>query len=617
MKKRICLILAAVLLSFSCLVCQASEPEEAEVLDIVEEKADENGEKKDVITEDESSKQEEVTAPFEEQKDLLKTQNVEKETKEKDADVRHGWFWEDGWYYYNNSGQKHYGWLYLENKWYYLDGDDAIFPGKMASEARKEISGVTYFFNKSGVMQTGWIKKPEGWYYLDKSGAMRRGWIQIGSKWYYLDGDNVDNPGLMVSDKQKKIGAANYFFNKSGEMLIGWIYRSGGWYYADMSGAQKIGWVMVGTKWYYLDGKNSKYPGLMVANVEKKIGENYYYFNSSGEMLIGWVYRSGGWYYTDKSGAKQTDWIFDGGKWYYLDGNNQNYPGLMVANCRKKIRGTEYYFLKNGQMATGWYYDRGYFYLNQGGVKVSGWLKEGGVWYYLDSANQNYMSHDCWKKINGNWYYFNNSGRMATGWLYLQGKWYYMASGGNMTTGWQYVDGNWYYMYYENDSNGGPYGTMARNTTINGWKVGPNGAMLPAGLSNMSEKAQGYKSLTGYIILVDRSARKVGVFNGSSGNWNNLFYWDCTVGAPSTPTVSGVFHVGSKGYYFDSYGSRCFYYTQFYGNYLFHTVLCYKDGSIMDGRLGMALSHGCVRLAVPNAKWIYDYIPRGTTVVVY
>lgn len=37
----------------------------------------------------------------------------------------------------------------------------------------------------------------------------------------------------------------------------------------------------------------------------------------------------------------------------------------------------------------------------------------------------------------------------------------------------------------------------------------------------------------------------------------------------------------------------------------------------MDGRLGMHLSHGCVRLQIDNAKWIYNNIPRGTTVVVY
>ena len=31
----------------------------------------------------------------------------------------------------------------------------------------------------------------------------------------------------------------------------------------------------------------------------------------------------------------------------------------------------------------------------------------------------------------------------------------------------------------------------------------------------------------------------------------------------------------------------------------------------------MHLSHGCVRMDINNAKWIYDTIPSGSTVVVY
>lgn len=136
--------------------------------------------------------------------------------------------------------------------------------------------------------------------------------------------------------------------------------------------------------------------------------------------------------------------------------------------------------------------------------------------------------------------------------------------------------------------------------------------------SIMSAKANMYSSSTGYLILVNRSTHKVGVFQGRQGSWNCIQYWDCSDGAPSTPTVEGTFRVGSRGYYFDSGSSRCYWYTQFYGNYLFHSVLYSKyNGNLVDGRLGMALSHGCVRLHINNAKWIYDTIPSGSTVVVY
>ena len=39
--------------------------------------------------------------------------------------------------------------------------------------------------------------------------------------------------------------------------------------------------------------------------------------------------------------------------------------------------------------------------------------------------------------------------------------------------------------------------------------------------------------------------------------------------------------------------------------------------TITDGRLGINASHGCVRLSIENAKWIYNTIPSGTKVIVY
>ena len=158
-----------------------------------------------------------------------------------------------------------------------------------------------------------------------------------------------------------------------------------------------------------------------------------------------------------------------------------------------------------------------------------------------------------------------------------------------------------------------PKHTPAPGSTQTPFKQAP-----PSPVLGMWTRANLYSSTTPYIILVDRSAHKVGIFQGWQGNWSNIAFWDCSDGAPSTPTVEGVFRVGIKGYYFDSGNARCYWYTQFYGDYLFHSVLYNKyTGALSDGRLGMALSHGCVRLDINNAKWIYDTIPSGTTVVVY
>ena len=140
---------------------------------------------------------------------------------------------------------------------------------------------------------------------------------------------------------------------------------------------------------------------------------------------------------------------------------------------------------------------------------------------------------------------------------------------------------------------------------------------IPSDRQEMVWKAQGYYSSTNWLILVDNTNNKVGIFNGSRGNWNLVQFWTCTTGKASTPTVLGEYQVGSRGYSF-GYGYTCYYWTQFYNNYLFHSVL-YDENTfrIQDGRLGQNLSHGCVRLDINNAKWIYNNIPSRTKVVSY
>lgn len=134
---------------------------------------------------------------------------------------------------------------------------------------------------------------------------------------------------------------------------------------------------------------------------------------------------------------------------------------------------------------------------------------------------------------------------------------------------------------------------------------------------DMLQRAQLYSSSTDYLLLVDTNTCKTGVFTRSGNAWEYLCYWPCSPGAPSSPTVKGVFTVQAKGYSFYAFGSLQYYYTQFYGDYLFHSITYNPDGSVQDGRLGMQLSHGCVRLEISQAKWIYDNIPAGTTVVIY
>lgn len=60
--------------------------------------------------------------------------------------------------------------------------------------------------------------------------------------------------------------------------------------------------------------------------------------------------------------------------------------------------------------------------------------------------------------------------------------------------------------------------------------------------------------------------------------------------------------------------------TQFKGNYLIHSIVYHKSGSpsrAADSRLGVNASHGCIRLATKNARWVQRNVPRGSKVVIY
>lgn len=126
------------------------------------------------------------------------------------------------------------------------------------------------------------------------------------------------------------------------------------------------------------------------------------------------------------------------------------------------------------------------------------------------------------------------------------------------------------------------------------------------------------KSPTINLITTDLENKFTYVFEkGSDGLWNQLYKWECTVGKPSTPTIKGTFYVNGRKPYFGSDTYRVKYATRIRGSYYYHSILFNANGTeIIDDRLGMALSHGCIRLAVENAQWIYDNILDTTTIII-
>jgi peptidoglycan hydrolase-like protein with peptidoglycan-binding domain len=169
-------------------------------------------------------------------------------------------------------------------------------------------------------------------------------------------------------------------------------------------------------------------------------------------------------------------------------------------------------------------------------------------------------------------------------------------------------------------ADGATYQKLALEPTSKTRYSGP-----PAATSISASKAEafvnnkGLSSPSEYLIWVSTPTTHLYIFKGSAGNWELLKDMRCTVGKPSTPTIKGTFSVIGKGGYFtvpDHEEWICRYYTQFYGDFLIHSVVYDWDLKLVDGRLGMYLSKGCVRVSLANAKYIYDNMPYGTTVYV-
>ena len=127
------------------------------------------------------------------------------------------------------------------------------------------------------------------------------------------------------------------------------------------------------------------------------------------------------------------------------------------------------------------------------------------------------------------------------------------------------------------------------------------------------------ESLTKYLVHVDLTNQKTYVYRGKKDNWSIIKTFNCSTGIAGEETPEGIFTVKEKGdwFYSDEYNQGGKYWVQFSGNYLFHSLPYNKDKSkIVDSTLGKPSSHGCVRLAEADSKWLYTIVPVGSKVII-
>ena len=383
------------------------------------------------------------------------------------------------------------------------------------------------------------------------------------------------------------------------------------------------GLAQYGNEWYYIEnGKvNWNYTGLAQRGIE-------WFYIEKGKLNwdhSGIVEYNNQWFYVVKG---RLDWNYTGlgqsdNDWYYIVRGRVNwgYTGLVQ-------RGIEWFYIENGKL--NWNhsgiveYNNQWFYVERGRLNwnYTGLGQSGNDWYYIVGGRVNWGYTGLVQKGN-EWFYIEN-GKLDwsyTGLVQKGNEWFFVREG---RLDWNYTGLACYkdaYYYVKNGRLDWSYSGYAQIDGQGEYYEVRNGRMVGGPLAKMQSVANNQASSTNYIMIVDRSTHRVGVFKGRKNSWTNVKYYKCCVGKPSTPTISGTYTVGSKGKYFDTgTKGRCWYYTQISGNYLFHSVIYDRQNSpkkIIDNSMDAAVSHGCVRLDLENAKWIYDNIPKNTKVIIY
>lgn len=122
-----------------------------------------------------------------------------------------------------------------------------------------------------------------------------------------------------------------------------------------------------------------------------------------------------------------------------------------------------------------------------------------------------------------------------------------------------------------------------------------------------------------YSIEIDLTNRVLSVLDAGGAPVRQML---CTTGRWDTPTPKGEFTMGKQRErfgYFEKFECYAQYWSQIDGDIFIHSVLYReKDADTLIRssyrNLGRSSSHGCVRLTVPDARWIYENVAPGSSV---
>ena len=135
------------------------------------------------------------------------------------------------------------------------------------------------------------------------------------------------------------------------------------------------------------------------------------------------------------------------------------------------------------------------------------------------------------------------------------------------------------------------------------------------------------KALKPYVLKVSVKDQKVYAYGLDENNeYTDLVKtMKCSTGRKGNETPLGTYEngtgPGARWHYFKKFDCWAQYAFYIQGDIMFHSVLYgSKEGSVTRSsvnNLGRRASHGCVRLSVDDAKWVWSNCPRNTKVIVY
>jgi len=273
--------------------------------------------------------------------------------------------------------------------------------------------------------------------------------------------------------------------------------------------------------------------------------------------------------------------IYNVGAQTYLTCVTSYANGSQLVLASKKTDGTQLFDIKHGETKAGWQQYNGSYRLYKSATE-----------YYTNTNTT----------FNGKTVHLGSDGAIATGFFQYNGYYYYFKG----TAGPEMTDAR-------------PYLSQLYPKTRKGyWKKDVKGPACK------------------YRITVDRAEPcTVTVYTqypGQSSYNVPVFSFLCSTGLPATPTYAGtrkMYHRSRwqtlMGPSYGQFGSKL-YLQQSNGSFkatgqYFHSVACGQANdhnlSIAEYNfLGSKRSHGCVRLSVRNAYWIYNFVPNGTVVIV-